>query len=348
MEEGLSMSIRVGVNGYGTIGKRVSHAIFLQEDMELVGVVKRTPDYAAFQAVKAGIPVYVPTFDDIKKFEEKGIEVRGTLEDLLSRVDVIVDATPGGTGAKYKELYESKGVKAIFQGGEKPEVADLSFSTLCNYDQAINKKSVRVVSCNTTGLLRLICTLHKAFGVESVRAVIVRRAADPKEIKRGPVNAIVLNPPTIPSHHGEDVKEVLPWLDIITAAVVVPTTLMHVHNVMLKLSTTVAKEDVIKVLEEAPRIMLLSSERTGIKSTAEIIEAAREVRRRGDVPELIVFEDSITARGNEVMLFQAVHQESIVIPENIDAIRAVMGTVRSAEETIRITDASLGLNSPPW
>ncbi len=342
------MSVKVGVNGYGTIGKRVSHAIFLQDDMELVGIVKRTPDYAAFQAQRAGIGIYVPKDESIRRFEEKGIEVRGTLDDLLSKVDVVVDTTPGGTGAKYKSLYLSKGIKAIFQGGEKADVAEKSFSTLCNYEDALNKKSLRVVSCNTTGLLRLICTLHKAFGVENVRAIIVRRAADPKEIKRGPINAIVLNPPVIPSHHGEDVREVLPWLDIVTAAVIVPTTLMHIHNVILKLSKTVVKEDILSILEESPRIILINSEVTGIKSTAEIVEAAREVRRRGDIPELIVFEDSITARGNEVMLFQAIHQESIVIPENIDAIRAVTGLTTSAEETIKMTDSSLGLKSPLW
>ena len=30
--------IRVGVNGYGVIGKRVADAVALQDDMELVGV----------------------------------------------------------------------------------------------------------------------------------------------------------------------------------------------------------------------------------------------------------------------------------------------------------------------
>jgi len=35
-----------------------------------------------------------------------------------------------------------------------------------------------------------------------------------------------------------------------------------------------------------------------------------------------------------------VHQESIVVPENIDAIRAVIG-LASAEESIKITNATL-------
>ena len=342
------MVLRVGVNGFGTIGKRVAYAIQLQDDMDLVGVVKRTPDYAALQARRAGIPIYTPSEEEAEAFEQRGINVRGTIEDLLDSIDVIVDATPGGTGAKYKPLYEKHGVKQIFQGGEKPDVADVSFSTLCNYEEALGKRSVRVVSCNTTGLLRLICTLDKAFGVSAVRAVIIRRAADPKEIKRGPINAIVLNPPRLPSHHGEDVRTVLPKLDIVTAAVVVPTTLMHVHNVTLRLSSPVTKRDVIAALEEAPRIMVVSSEETGIKSTAELMEAARELRKRSDIPELVVFEESVTARGNEVILFQAVHQESIVIPENIDALRALGGLAQTAEETITLTDESLGVGQPLW
>ena len=32
------MTIKVGVVGYGTIGKRVADAVLLQEDMELVGI----------------------------------------------------------------------------------------------------------------------------------------------------------------------------------------------------------------------------------------------------------------------------------------------------------------------
>ncbi len=342
------MPVRVGVNGYGTIGRRVAHAIQLQDDMDLVGVVKTKPDYAALQAKSAGIPLYVPDEKSAKAFEERGIPVQGTVEDLLDKVDIIVDATPGGVGAKYRPLYEKHGVKQIYQGGEKPDVAEVSFSTLCNYEEALEKRSVRVVSCNTTGLLRLICTLDKAFGVSQVRAVIVRRAADPKEVKRGPVNAIVLNPPRLPSHHGEDVKTVLPKLDIVTAAVVVPTTLMHVHNVSLRLSKPVTRGDVLAALEGAPRIMLVNSEVTGIRSTAELMEAAREIRRRSDIPELVVFEDSVTVRGSEVILFQAVHQESIVVPENIDAIRALSGLAARAEDTIRLTDSTLGVGQPLW
>ena len=336
--------VRVAVNGFGTIGKRVADAIAVQDDMEVVGVVKRSPDYGALYALKRGYPVYVPGDDSLKKFEEAGIPVAGTLQDLLGKADVVVDATPGGQGVKYKPLYERYPVRQIFQGGEKPDVAEVSFSALCNYDEAVGRKSVRVVSCNTTGLLRLICSLREHFDIRRVRAILVRRAADPREIKKGPINSIVLNPPRLPSHHALDVKTVVPDLDIVTAAVVVPTTLMHMHHVTIKLASSgVTREDVIRVLDDARRIILVSSDRTGIKSTAQLVEAARDVRPRNDIPELVVFEETIHVDGDELMLFQAVHQESIVVPENIDAIRAVMG-LASRDESIDKTDKTLGLS----
>lgn len=334
--------VRVAVNGYGTIGKRVADAILKQPDMELVGVVKVTPDYGALLAASKGISVYT-TQEKVKEFEEKGVKVAGTLEDLLSKVDVVVDATPGGTGARYKPLYEKFGVKAVFQGGEKANVAEVSFNTLCNYEEALGKRSVRVVSCNTTGLLRSICALMRVAKVESIRATIVRRAADPKEVKRGPVNAIVPDPAKLPSHHAEDVKTVLRGLDIVTAAVVVPTTLMHVHVVYARLSSTIARQDILNVFESTPRIVLVSAG-LGLKSTADVVEMARDMgRQRYDIPELVVWEESVAVMGSEVIWMQAVHQESIVVPENIDAIRAVTELAPRAEDTIRVTDETLGI-----
>ncbi|NPA05107.1 MAG: type II glyceraldehyde-3-phosphate dehydrogenase [Crenarchaeota archaeon] len=336
------MAVKVGVVGYGTIGKRVADAILKQPDMELVGIVKTKPDYEARIAASKGIPVYTLS-ERLGLFREAGFRVAGCLEDLLESIDVVVDATPAGIGAKYKPVYEKHGLKMIFQGGESADVAEVSFNSFCNFDDARGRGSVRVVSCNTTGLLRILCTLNKAYGLGRVRATIVRRAADPKEVKRGPVNAIVPNPASIPSHHALDVKTVLPWLDIVTAAVVVPTTLMHVHIVYAELKNPPSSvDDVVKLLEETPRIVLVDSNE-GFKSTADIVEAARDIgRKRYDIPELIVWRDSVTLNGSELYWIQAVHQESIVVPENIDAIRAITG-LATASESIRLTDETLGL-----
>ncbi|HIP66023.1 MAG TPA: type II glyceraldehyde-3-phosphate dehydrogenase [Pyrodictium sp.] len=337
------MPARIGVVGFGTIGKRVAEAITRQPDMELVGIVKTKPDYTAELAVKLGYKLYAANQDSLRKFEEAGLPVKGVLEDLLENVDLVVDATPGGVGAKNKTIYEQKGVPAIFQGGEKADVAEVSFNSLCNYEEAIGRRYVRVVSCNTTGLLRILCTLNKAYGLKRVYATIVRRAADPKEIKRGPVNAIKPDPATMPSHHGEDVKTVLRDLDIVTAAVVVPTTLMHVHVVYAKLARQVSNDEVIELLANTPRIVLVEANK-GVTSTADIVELARDLgRKRYDIPELIVWRESIVVKGDEMYWMQAVHQESIVVPENIDAIRAMLKLTTNAMDSIALTDKTLGV-----
>ena len=182
------MKVKVGINGYGTIGKRVAYAVSKQGDMELVGIAKTKPDFEAYRAKELGIPIYAASPDFVPSFAKAGFEIVGTLEDLLGKVDVIVDATPGGMGEKNKALYEKAGVKAIFQGGEKADVAEVSFVAQANYEKALGKDYVRVVSCNTTGLTRTLNAIQEY--IDYVYAVMIRRAAAPHELKRGPVHAI--------------------------------------------------------------------------------------------------------------------------------------------------------------
>ena len=50
--------LRVAVNGYGVIGKRVADAVALQDDMVLVGVSDVVTDYRVRVAVERGYRVY--------------------------------------------------------------------------------------------------------------------------------------------------------------------------------------------------------------------------------------------------------------------------------------------------
>ncbi len=332
------MRVKVGVNGYGTIGKRVAYAVMKQDDMKLIGVTKTKPDFEAYRAKELGIPVYAASEEFLPRFERAGFEVAGTLKDLLSEVDVIVDATPGGMGAKNKTLYEKAGVKAIFQGGEKASTAEVSFVAQANYEKALGKDYVRVVSCNTTGLTRTLSAIGEY--IDYVYAVMIRRAADPNDTKRGPINAITPSV-TVPSHHGPDVQTVIP-INIETSAFVVPTTLMHVHSVMVELKKPVEAKDVVEVFENTTRVLLFEKER-GFEGTAQLIEFARDLHREwNNLYEIAVWKESINVRGNRLFYIQAVHQESDVVPENIDAIRA-MFELAEKWESIRKTNESLGI-----
>ena len=334
--------IRVGVNGFGTIGRRVADAVKKQGDMELAGVTKTRPDYKSMVAEKKGIPMYAVDMKSLETFRAAGANVKGTLNDLLQRVDVIVDAAPENTGAVNKPIYQQASVKAVFQGGAGDNLTDASFVAQCNFEEAVGKRMVQVASCNTTGLCRTISTIDRAVGVTKARAVLARRATDPDDIKKGPIDAVVLDPTTLPSHHGPDVQAVLRGLNIVTMAFKVPTTHMHLHSLILSLRKPATREDLVAALEAAPRTQLVDG-KSGFKSTAAIMDLAREMGRpRNDTYEVTVWRDSVSVVDGEAYMFMAVHQEAIVVPENIDAIRAIYGGY-TREESMKLTDASLGI-----
>ncbi|MDN7024850.1 type II glyceraldehyde-3-phosphate dehydrogenase [Methanoculleus sp. FWC-SCC1] len=335
--------IKVAINGYGTIGKRVADAVAAQPDMEVIGVSKTSVSAEAYIAKERGFPLYIADIEKRESFEKAGIPVAGDVEEMIKKADIVVDATPGGVGAKNRPIYELYKKKAIFQGGEDADVAEISFNAHANYKEAIGKQSARVVSCNTTGLVRVIHALDQAFGVEKVRAVMVRRGGDPNDIKRGPIDAIVLNPVTIPSHHGPDVRTVLPHINIVTLAMIVPTTFMHMHTVQADLKKETTRDAVLEVFRSHNRIGLVTKA-TKITSNAQLREYTQDLGRpRTDLWENGVFEDSVSVLdGKEFYCFQAIHQEADVIPENIDAIRALMGTVNDPDESIRMTNEALG------
>lgn len=336
------MKVKVGINGYGTIGKRVADAVAAQSDMEVVGVTKTRPSVEAHLAWEKGYPLYVAKETSLEAFQEGGIRVEGTLEDLVEKVDVIVDCSPGKVGATYRPLYEKAGVRAIFQGGEKASVAEVSFNAYANYDDAWGKKFVRVVSCNTTALVRTLYPLHKEIGVDEVQAVMIRRAADPWDSSKGPINAIEPSL-KLPSHHGPDVQTVIPDLNIYTMAVKVPTTIMHLHSVIVKLSRETTEEEVLSLWKRYRRIAFASGA-MGVSSTAKVMEIARDmIRPRGDMYETVLWEDGVRVVGGRTLYYyQAVHQESDVVPENVDAIRALFQMMEK-EESIRVTDSTLGI-----
>lgn len=334
----------VGINGYGTIGKRVADAVECQGDMKIVGVTKRTPDFEAKMAVEKGYDLYISAPEREGLFKEAGIEISGSIDDLYDQLDIIVDCTPGGIGAKNKEnIYKKKGLKAIFQGGEDHEAIGKSFNSFTNYGDSMGADYVRVVSCNTTGLCRTLKPIDDLAGVKKVRAVMVRRGADPGQIKSGPINAIVPNPPTVPSHHGPDVQTVLYGLDITTMALLVPTTLMHQHNLMVELNDTVSVDDIIDKLENTTRVLLVEAEK-GLGSTAQIMEYARDLGRpRGDLFEIAVWKESLNIVGNELFYMQAIHQESDVVPENVDAIRSMLELESYPSKSIEKTNKNMGI-----
>ncbi len=336
--------VRVAVNGFGTIGKRVADAVAKQPDMVLVGVTKTRPSFEARRAKEKGYPLYLAGNGSREEFESAGLPVAGTLAELLAKSDIVVDAAPDKVGRENAKLYKDLGLRAIFQGGEKAEVAEASFNALGNFDACRGKRTLRVVSCNTTGIARAASVLVPRYGVDHWEVTLVRRASDPAETKKGPINGIL---PTfqLPSHHGPDVRTIFPDLPIATTALVVPTTLMHVHvnHVRLRRPPTDAKE-VLSAFRATPRFHLFAPWEHA-DGTPQVMEYARD---RGigfnDMMENVLWEEGLRLEGSDAYFFQAIHQESIVVPENIDAIRAAC-ELSDGPTSIRTTDRALGLSA---
>jgi len=331
---------KIAINGYGTIGKRVADAVRAQDDMEVVGISKTKPNYEAAVGHELGYDIYCPA-ENVGAFEKAGMPAAGTIEEMIEKADLVVDCTPGGIGEGNKPLYQKAGVKAIWQGGESHPLTGFSFNAASNYDKALGRDLVRVVSCNTTGLCRVISPIDRELGVKKVRVTIARRAADPNDIKKGPINAIVLDPVKLPSHHGPDVMSVLPQINITSTALKIPTTLMHMHVVNMEVNTDCTAETIKKIFSSQSRIRFVGQ---GITSTAEIMEVARDIKRpRNDMWENCIWPESITVNEKELYFFQAIHQESIVVPENVDAIRAMMELESDGAKSIEKTNKAIGL-----
>jgi glyceraldehyde-3-phosphate dehydrogenase (NAD(P)) len=78
-----------------------------------------------------------------------------------------------------------------------------------------------------------------------------------------------------------------------------------------------------------------------------VMEYARDrPSGRPDMMENVLWENGIRVDGSDLYFFQAIHQESIVVPENVDAIRAMFGLAPDAATSIAMTDRALGIPHP--
>lgn len=335
------VKVKVGINGYGTIGKRVATAVNLQDDMEVVGVTKTRPNFETQVAIDQGFDVYVPE-ESVAAFQKAKMKYAGTIKDLYKKVDIMVDCTPGDFGEQYKAEYAAAGVKGIFQGGEDHGLTGISFNATTNYSESWGAQFSRVVSCNTTGLLRTLFPIDKVFKIKNAYVTLVRRAVDPGDSKGGPING--LEPSVkLPTHHGPDVQSVMPWININTMAIKASTTLMHMHTVTVELSKETTTDEVLALFATMPRVKLVKYS-DGIKSTAEVMELARDMGRdRSDMYEIIIWADGVKVVGNKLYYYQGVHQESDVVPENVDCIRSMCKMMENARASMDKTDKALGI-----
>lgn len=335
--------IRVAVNGYGVIGKRVADAVACQDDMELVGIADIATDWRLRAAVYKGYKLFASSESSVDAMGKANLPIAGTLDALLGEADLVVDCTPKRIGAKNAELYRKRGVKFIVQGGEKHDVTGHSFVAEASYTGAVGRQSTRVVSCNTTSVVRTLTALKQAGLLRRARGTLMRRATDPWESHKGGIMNTLVPEGEIPSHQGPDAQTVDPQLDVVTMAVLVPETLAHLHCWAIQLTRKATKDDVIEAFRSSSRIALIRM-RDGLTAINTVKELMADIGRpRENLYEVALWEDLVTVQGDEAFYAYMVDNQAIVIPETIDAIRALTGRERTATASIAKTNAALGI-----
>lgn len=335
--------IRVAVNGYGVIGKRVADAVRMQPDMELVGVSDVVTDYRIEVAAVKELPLYASDTSHLDAFRAAGLQARGTLDDLLRAADIVVDATPKGLPERNLPRYRAAGLKVIVQGGESHDLTGHSFVAQANYASALGRDITRVVSCNTTSVVRTLGALRDAGLLARARGVLIRRATDPWESHETGIMDTLVPERYIPSHQGPDAQDVLPDLELVTMAAKASHTHGHMHYWFVELTREASREEVVEVFRRAARIAFVR-EADGIEAINSTQELMRDLGRpRGDMWEVALWEDILSVSGREAYYTYQVDNEAIVVPENIDAIRALCGTVRDGRASIELTDSALGM-----
>ena len=335
--------VRVAFNGYGVIGKRVADAVTRQDDMELVGVVDVVNDWRARVATKRGMALFAADAATGDVMRKSGLRVEGTLEELLGGVDLIVDCTPKRIAAGNRDTYRGRQIKYIMQGGETHSSTGHSFVAESNYASAIGLDATRVVSCNTTSIVRTLTTLKHAGLLAKARGTLLRRATDPWESHLGGIMNTLVPEAEIPSHQGPDAQTVDPELDIVTMAVKVPETLAHLHYWSVQMTRAASKEEVLAAFRSSSRIALIRMD-NGLSALNAVKELMADLGRpHADLYEVALWEDMLTVQGDELFYAYMVDNQAIVIPETIDAIRALSGIEREPAASIARTNASLGV-----
>ncbi len=318
---------KIFVNGYGSIGSRITSLLLDDPTLDVVGVGKYSPDIGVETAISRGLDVYVP---NEKRSDFGGYDIAGSIESVLDSCDLVIDAAPGGIGYRNKKnLYEPKGIKAIYQGGESVTgdnaVSDLLFNSRANYDMALGRDHVMQGSCNVTGMGRAIEPLRDKFAGRLARfdVTLVRRWADVEQTQKKDIpDTIQL---TERPHHGDDVKQYMgsgaPPLFV--RAIKVPTRQMHLHIMDVRFTQGKAPEpsEIHDMFVDERGVAVLWT----AGGTREIREYAGKMGFNFTDTNMIHIHANMTATiGDTVQMMYSDDQTGIVIPENHMLLQAML------------------------
>jgi len=308
--------VRVFINGYGNIGRRLASAFSHDKEIQFVGIGKYSIDNKVDEAFSKKFPVYVPE-EKVREFKGKGYDISGTISDAIKESDLVIDAAKDGFGYSNKvNFYIPLNKPAIFQGGEdrtgEKKVADIIHNSRINYDKVTNQKYVIQGSCNVSGMGRIMQPMIEKFGdkIQRYDVTLIRRWAD-LEDKKEVKDSIEWdkNP-----HHQDDVKSFLPSVKLYVEAYKVPSRMMHLHQMTIRFKDKVPNFDSMSdIYHDEFGVAVLAN----AKGTADIRLKARELGFEHDDTNMVhIHQETMRKSDDTLKILYSDDQTGIVIPEN--------------------------------
>ena len=315
---------KVFVNGYGSIGSRITNFLKDDPEIEIIGVGKYSPDDKVNDALSNGFNVFVPKS---KESDFQQFDITGNIETILNDCDLVIDASPGGFGFKNKvKFYEPKNLMAIYQGGEtitgENAVSDLLFNSRVNYSDALEKRHVMQGSCNVTGMGRILEPLRKKYNkmIRRFDVTLVRRWADIEQTDKTVTDTIEL---TQSPHHGEDVKSYFGKdSPLFVRAIKVPTRQMHLHIMDIRFDGKPPSSDEIHDLFKNEFGVALLWSAKGTKDVRDYADTMNFSFK--DTNMIHIHANMTVVIGDTLQIMYSDDQTGIVIPENHMLMQAML------------------------
>jgi len=344
----LTDRINVGLVGYGSQGRRIRDAILCQDDMKVIGLVLNKPDISAYIALSQKIPLYYNEKDNLKYFHEAGISLYGSIYNLLKRVDIVVDCTPAGVGKQNKHKYYLKQkVKVIFQAGESSDIADMpAYFSNIPFKMIKSINYIRIASPHAIAIGRVLTPIIRNIGIKNVFCSIIKAGSEILKGHTGPTDGYIPIQRSKLEDLKKEIENILKLDSIYIESIKVPSILLDIQILFLKLNRNPTKNEIRQILEDIPRIILIKNI-DGLHSTNLIYEYIGRLRQEtNNIYEVCIWMDRLEINNRWVKIVSVIDPHSVHIPEEIDAIRVLARNEIDILHTQKITNKCLKILEP--
>jgi glyceraldehyde-3-phosphate dehydrogenase (NAD(P)) len=165
--------------------------------------------------------------------------------------------------------------------------------------------------------------------------------ADPGDTHRGLVDSLQLE--AIPNHQAVDLMHIMPHVDATGLLIHTPVTHGHIITIVATPKVPIAEKEIVAAFQAHPRIRVVRIA-DGFDTNTSLFNYARFLGHpRGDMYEVGLFEETVGLSGDDIMFAINIPQESVVIPETIDGVRAALEMQIDRLEAVGLTNQYLGM-----